>query len=292
MLELYGEKCAPYSKAIQDLRYHDQSYLARIEFLCKRFQPFAPKSFWKSFDPGTNKFEGLLWEMILSLKLIGHGFELIPDSSKDGDRPDICIDICGRRVWIECYVPTLGNPNSKNYPISPKGNYGVRGVNINGLLLRLAGGLNEKKKQLSAWLEKGIVKENEPYIIAINGHILQFLDIDEKSLPRIMGVLYEVGPLCLEFDRSSEETRAFFLNQAMLKKYNNAEVNAGFFLDEQNCKASGMIYSTDWIASYSSRPKPKYCYVENVNAKNRVDINFDDFMQTYKYTESTISMKP
>jgi len=292
MNKLFNENVAPFNELIKDAVRCSPGYLECIETIWEGYRHIAPPNFQKKFLKGQAEFDGSLWEMILGRKLIDQGFNLIPDNSGDGDRPDLCIEIAGKRVWIECCVPTLGNPDSENYPISPANEDGIRGVNIDALLLRCTQALKCKKAQHERWIGKGICKANEPYIIAINGHNLQFLDIDNRSMPRIMGALYGMGPLCIEWDTKSGDTRTFFKHQLMIPKSNNAEVSAGFFLDEQASNVSGIIFCTDWIHSYSSRPKPKYCYIENINAQNRVDIDFGDYMQTYLYEEDRIRMKP
>lgn len=242
------------------------------------YHSIAPPTFQKNWLKNPNKFHSLLWEMILGCRFIQNGFEVI--AAKDDNGPDLCLRINGRRVWVECIVPTRGSPTCPGYlkelPVDRK----MHLIDSDRNTLRCINALTRKKRQYNRWLKSGICKSNEPYIIAISGILLDF-HLSQDFFPDITRALYATGDpfITLSNDLDSENNNVNYEIQTEVSNDNHTTVPCDFFLDTRNKNISGVIYSTDRVSQYSSGPD--YCYVRNVHSPHQTNWNFDKFMQTY-----------
>ena len=92
------------------------------------------------------------WEMHIATTLLDNNVRLLKreevSSEQDSiNAPDLCAFLNGKRHWIECSL--LNNDNIKNSK-------------------RYFRGINTKTMQYERFLNKGIVKPDEPYILAFN----------------------------------------------------------------------------------------------------------------------------
>lgn len=289
---LFDPSLEPFSPTVRMILEHSRNdvYVSGVEKLWTQYQPYASPSFQREFLTNEVKFKPLFWEMFLTCKFLDHGFKVLP--CPDDDRPDICLEVDGKNVWIECAMPTRGDPNSPDYEPELCSGGGMRSINHDASVLRCTSVLDAKYNQHKKWLNKGVCREGEPFIIALNGCNLD-LRVYKSAMPGILRGLYAMGDLYTTFDlggdESKEETGYFVQTNIVKKNESRSKVPTTFFLNEDHKNVTGVIFSTDWIMRFSSGPV--YCYVENVNAENREDFGFDCFMQTYDYAPDKIAMK-
>ncbi len=257
-----------------------------MERLWHAYQPFASPDFLRQLLADDGKFYSLTWEMLLGAMLLDKGYEL--QASKDDNRPDLCLIYEEKRVWIECCLPTGGDPSKPNSVPEIPSDGEFHNVDPNKSVLRCTQQLAAKKKQHLSWISQEICKPDEPFIIAINGRNLQ-LSIYNHSLPQIIRALYGTGDLYAIFDANNpEHSESGYLFKPKIDKSETEPISTTFFLDTDNNHINGVLFSTDWICHYSSTPN--YCYVENVSAANRTGISFAEFCQTYEYGSNQIRM--
>lgn len=243
---------------------YGKDYQDIFESLWAKYEALSHPEFQNDFLSDPGKFEALIWEMLLATKFLDEGYNLRPVLKKEA--PDLCLDINGRIVWVECTFTTKGAQNKPDTvpELNPNGCF--QKAEIDKSLLRCTNALQEKSNQFAKWLEKGICQKEDVLIIALNGHILQLPPIAEDSFPTIMGVLYQMGPLTITFsnDPDDEElTEIQHSRRECLKKSNDAPIETNFFLNGKNEHIDGIIYSDDFIFSYSGLPR--YCMVPNIN---------------------------
>lgn len=157
-----------------------------------------------------HKHHQRLAEMLLAKYLWDNGFTL--SSACEG--PDFKASKGGITVWIELVTP---EPRG----ISPSwllsgDNEGVWTYPHTEIALRYTSSLKEKFEKLTGipkgqrgYLSKGIVGSNEPYVIAINQHLLQsnFRTLHGISqTPTACEVLYSVGAIQLHLNRATGQT--------------------------------------------------------------------------------------
>lgn len=286
---LFNTKLKPFSPIInQIIENCGADYMASIEDLWQKFRPFASPSFQREFLTNEGKYYSLLWEMFLTCQFLDQGFTVEPNP--DDDRPDICLKINGHRVWVECCIPTRGDPSSPDFEPELPYDGSVRAINHDASVLRCTGALAAKRLQHKKWLEKGICRAEEPYIIALNGLFLD-LRISNNMMPQILRGLYGMGDPYATFNVDGDESKEEqgYDVQTQIEKKNESKVPTTFFLDDASKKVAGVIFSTDWIAHAST--EPDYCYVRNKMSEIGSDFGFEKFMQTYNYSDSDISMK-
>src|SRR2546427_17767 len=109
-MALFDPAIAPFGKLCQNFisRPGAVDHLEHMERLWRTYQPFASPDFQQNLLADDSKFYSLTWEMMLGAKLLENGYQL--ETSKDDNRPDLCLIRCGTRIWIECSLPTGGDP--------------------------------------------------------------------------------------------------------------------------------------------------------------------------------------
>ena len=261
-------------------------YLEYMERYWRTYQPFASPKFQRQLLMDDGKFYSLTWEMMLGAILLEKGYHL--ERSIDDDRPDLCLILEGKRIWIECCLPTGGDPSKPNSVTETVADGEFRNVDPDKSVLRCTQALSEKKLQQIRWIAKGVCNQDEPFLIAINGRNLK-LRIDNSSLPQILRALYGTGSMYAVLDSKDPKYKESGYHFKPEIDKSGTPISTTFFLEKDNSHVSGVLFSTDWIMCASS--SPQYCYVENINAANRTGTVFTEFCQTYEYQENQISLR-
>ncbi len=260
-------------------------YREWLQKLWGNFKPYAPNDFKYHIENDEEKLDSLIWEMLLANTLLEAGFTLKKVSS---DNPDICINYNGGNIWIECTVPNTGDPTRPDSVPEKKFDGEFHEVPMDKNTLRFTNALSEKKKQYSTWLERGVCKREEPFIIALHGRKLDF-KVYERRLPDILRALYAVGDMVVTFNTKSDFHDEGYSRKPEIKKVNDSVVSTTFFCDNNNVEISGVLFSREWCQYLSL--SPKYCFVKNIFATNPSPISFNSFAQEYEYGENSISLK-
>ena len=284
---------ATFGKRFQSLLENAKSlpkaseYLEHMERYWRIYQPFASPDFQHQLLADDDKFYSLTWELMLGARLLEAGYHLVP--SRNDERPDLCLILEGKRIWIECCLPTGGDPSKPNSVTETVSDGEFHDVDHDKSVLRCTQSLSEKKRQHQRWIAKGVCKQDEPFLIALNGLNLT-LGITNSSLPQILRALYATGDMYVIFDSKNPEYReSGYHFKPKIDKSEKTAISTSFFLENDNNHISGVLFSTDWIMRYSS--SPQYCYVENINAANRTGIVFAEFSQTYEYQKNKIRLR-
>ena len=261
-------------------------YLEHMERLWRTYQSFASPDFQRQLLADDGKFYSLTWEMMLGATLFEKGYHLEP--SIDDNRPDLCLILGGKRIWIECCLPTGGDPSNPNSVTEMVSDGEFHKVDPNKSVLRCTQALSGKKQQHLKWIAQHVCNQNEPFLIALNGLNLR-LKISNVSLPQILRALYATGDMYAVLDsKNPDNTESGYLFTPKIHKSEKTPISTTFFLEKDNNHISGVLFSTAWIMHYSS--SPQYCYVENINADNRTQTLFREFCQTYEYDGNQIRL--
>lgn len=186
--------------------HYRQQLLGHLGHLFDRFVEagLADPTFGKELVEG-DYFQQRLAEMLLAEHLWSLGFEL--SSASAG--PDYFATKDGMSAWIELITPQPTGINP-GWLASPQ--VGVWQYPHKEIALRYTAAIKEKHAKLvgtrggGGYLASGLVKPDQPYIIAVNQHLLQraFRTLNGISqIPAACEVLFAVGPQQLHLNRDT-----------------------------------------------------------------------------------------
>lgn len=194
-------------------------------------------------------YQQRIGELLLAEALWNDGFKL----SSGNEGPDFFAEKNGESFWIELITPEpTGLPaeflESRKLPGSGAFDYPAQ-----ELLLRWTAAIAEKARKLlgcaergvKGYLEKGIVKPGERYVIAVNDRLLSvwpdgMTGISQFPFP--VEALLAVGPFELKIDRETLETVGSGHQQriSILNK-NDAKVRTNTFFDPEYAAISAVL---------------------------------------------------
>ncbi|MGQ0446414.1 MAG: hypothetical protein ACT4O2_15140 [Beijerinckiaceae bacterium] len=162
--------------------------------------------------------------------------------------PDFLIEHDGRKIWVEVTCPEPnGLPEEWRNHIPGR----VSNLPHEEILLRWTNAISEKSKVLIRYLEKGIVRKEDAYIIAINGRLLRgfgglFPELNGISqFPFAVEAVFCVGPIQIHIDRQTLRTvGSDHQHRPLIPKPNGAVVPADTFLDPKFAPISA-IWAVD-----------------------------------------------
>jgi len=246
--------------------------------------------FEKDFIDGTDEhFYGYLWEMFLARHLKDIGLDI--SSANEGPDFKICYE--GRTVWVEAICPSP--PKNFDYiSLSDHKNGIVTTEYKTHMLLRWTSAIKEKKEKLEKYMEKGIVKECDPYVIALNSCRLWIYDennrLDEQGLqsrhigisgkPFVLEAVYPIGSPQVHFKKigcnKKELTKkgmyASHRYRFEINKSNGAKVPTDNFLNSEYKHVSAIL-GTPADVDTACGAKHPIAVVHNHLAINKLPIN-------------------
>ncbi|KTC39161.1 hypothetical protein AO260_02995 [Pseudomonas sp. ABAC21] len=169
------------------------------------------------------------------------GFSL--ESENEG--PDFLATKNGKSAWIELQTPEPAGIAKDYLKKSCTGQ--VRSVPHAAINLRWTNAVAEKTKKLQGYLESGVVKADQPYIIAVNTRLLNPYVITGlngvSGKPIAVEILFSVGPIQIQMDRLSGDIVDQFHQHrpALDKPGTENKVPSDTFLNEQNACISAVL---------------------------------------------------
>ncbi|WP_322517151.1 hypothetical protein SR870_06230 [Rhodopseudomonas palustris] len=193
----------------------------------------------------ANKIAQRVWEMMLASHFDALGFSMT--SADEG--PDLRIEQDGRVLWVEAVCPTAaGIPEQWMQPLKA-GDFVVGDVPHNEVLLRWTAAIKEKSEKLGKYLEKGIVRPEDSFVIAVNGGQLGRFPLNEgiSQTPYSFEAVYPAGPTTLEIDlKTNRVVRSFKSLRMNVENANGEPVPTTAFMDGANAGVSAVFgYSWD-----------------------------------------------
>ncbi|WP_306260993.1 hypothetical protein [Pararhizobium sp. IMCC21322] len=262
-------------------KFADNDYVRELlTALYEEFTSWGIKDniFDQDFTDGEpHHFFPRVWEMVLARHLVQLGYDV---SSKDAG-PDFLIEHNGQRIWIEAVCPSpVGLPDEWINPMRPDEGSRLFSVPHEAMLLRWTSALKEKNDKLvgaknkEGYLEKGIVDEDDAYIIAISAcqlgmGLLTYRGISQY--PFAVEAVFPIGPYEIVLDRetfSTTEVRHQY-RPAIAKPKTGAEVSTDNFLDSDYKGVSTVIGTNAGINAACGAAWP-LAHVHNPNARNPI----------------------
>ena len=190
-----------------------------------------------------HEFSSRFWEIYLVTSFLEDGFCLVEKKNPEG--PDIKIKLGDRIIWVEAVVPGPGGETNNDRV--PDLEYGVaREVPDEQMKLRLTNAFSEKFYKYKNYREKDLIKEEDDYVIAINGSLIRR---SERDVPRIVRTLFPIGNLVLHvrvpnnFDQRAEIVERSHEYQGEIVKCEGSKVPTNPFLNDKYAGVSAVLYS-------------------------------------------------
>ena len=191
-----------------------------------------------------HKFFSRFWEMYLVTSFLEDEFCLL---KKKTEGPDIKIKLEDRIIWVEAVAPGPGVETSNDRV--PDLEYGVaREVPDEQMKLRLTNAFREKFCKYKNYREKDLVKEEDDYVIAINGYLIGS-GRNEREVPRIVRTLFPIGNMVYHirvpnnFDQRAEIVEQSHEYQREIVKCEGSRVPTDPFLNDEYAGVSTVLYS-------------------------------------------------
>ncbi|TRL37172.1 hypothetical protein FM996_03050 [Methylosinus sporium] len=225
------------------------------------------RHFVTEFTSGKReRFFQRLWEMLLARHLCAQGHILkSPDNG-----PDFRFEHDGRVVWVEAISPEPRGLPSDWMQMPPPNTYRVSTVPHDEIALRWTAAFKEKFEKLKAYRSKGIVGNDDAYVIAIHGGQLGLIPLDcgVSRLPLALETVFPVGPLAIPFDRVTQKLgQAEVSLRFDIAKANGSTVPTTSFVDQTHAGVSAVIgFSRD----HAIAPELSLHVVHNPFARVRV----------------------
>lgn len=235
-----------------------------IENLWQKYEPYADKHF--QTEVAIN-FHNRFWEMYLSCCLLEQGLKLTPRTSRKG--PDIHLASVERNVWIEAIAPKGGTgPDALQEPALEVGKVHYSNVPEEKIILRYQSAIHEKFNKYQGYIGDEIIKQNEPYIIAINGRRIPY-SILEDDIPYIVKSVLPFGDLNViinwESDKIIGEEYSY---RPEINKAHGAQVSTRIFLDASFSGISGILFSNSDFLNHPHKIGNEFIFIHNPLANN------------------------
>lgn len=139
------------------------------------------------------------------------------------------------------------------------------------VLLRYRNSFDEKHRKLLGYLRDGVVTNDEPFVIAINGGLLRFPESD-AHMPNIVRAFLPIGQREYQAPFSAEgvsdEFRVHYPYQPLLEKKNKGTVPTTVFTDPENAGVSGVLFSPSAIWNAPAVAGSETVFLHNPHARN------------------------
>jgi len=255
-----------------------------MERLWNQYHTHADSHFLEEFK---RQFTQRAWELYLGVTLLNNGFKL--GKQKD-DGPDF--EILNQEgkpsVWIEAIAVKKGTGNDRVPDLS----YGtVSSIPTDEMVLRIAAGLDTKYKKYCSDLKNGFIKQNEPYIIALDRSELEHVD---ALLPNILKALFGIGTLALRVrveGKRVKRPKSSWTSQFEIIKHSGSSVPMLFFENPEHAGISAVIYTRDHVINSPRGPKQmgqNFTIVHNPYAKNPLPDSFFPFGDIHRAEEGFV----
>lgn len=218
---------------------------------CKRFveelwQDYELYSDTNFLSNARNHFHQRFWEMYLCVTMLKRGFVIEKANGSQG--PEFSISIEGRKVWFEAIAPEAGSTEDRVPEVEiGKGN----SVPTEQVLMRYTAALSAKLRKYQCDRKKGIISENDGYVVAINSNKIPHAFLG-SILPYHVQSFLPFGPLTIAINtKTREKVDEYFQYRGEVTKKNNSPVPTQAFLDPAYCGISAVIHSIFDVAGYT-----------------------------------------
>jgi hypothetical protein len=224
------------------------------EELWSQFQSYADADFVTAMPTA---FHARFWEMYLTCALLDEASKrgYVLTCPKPG--PDILLTHGNRRIWFEAIIATngkAGKPDALTEPANLEGMKVAAGtVPSDRIILRYTAAIAEKQRKYAEYHKKGIVREGDSCVIAVNGRDMAYAWADGE-IPRILKAIYPMGPWGIALDpKTLEVVDQKHQYRPQIMRTAGAPVSTTLFVEQENSGISAIL-SSNAYAWMTRRP--------------------------------------
>jgi hypothetical protein len=161
------------------------------DHLWTKYRKFADPHFLTEI---RHNFHARLWEMYLTCSLIESAATRGYGVSCPKPGPDILLEVEGQRIWVEAIIATAGAAGQPDSVMEPNPDGSGR-IPEEKLVLRYSTAIRDKHLKYQKYLDRGVVKGADAFVIAINGAALPYRWAwAEKDAPRFWNAPFGQRP--------------------------------------------------------------------------------------------------
>lgn len=196
----------------------------------------ADSNFFDEFRRPGN-FQARAWELRIAWTLRDIGLNFV--GPKPG--PDFAISLGDRTVYMEAIAPHATPSLLGNYEAARS--FGTV-VPDEEIILRYTGAIEEKMRKLTNYRRTGVVKDQDPFVVALSGANIPQSSIDGAPFPRILQPLFAIGSPYLSFPVGGKgESTTGISRVAERRTVNGGPVSCRIFLQDGHRELSAIVFS-------------------------------------------------
>lgn len=238
-----------------------------LEGLWARYEPYADSNFKTAI---ASDFQSRFWEMYLAVTLLDLGFRLRPRRELGQKGPDICISSAKTNIWIEA-IACGASPSDSAELENGFDENGFESID-ESVILRYTSAIDEKFKKYGEYLNKGIVSNSEPFLIAVNGSRVPFSLPDNNPpdmIPNIIKAVMPFGDYVIVVDRDSNQiVKDGYSYRSEIIKLSGNTVPTNIFLSQKYLGISGILFSNIDISDLPEKYGEDLLFFRNPTAVN------------------------
>lgn len=240
-----------------------------LESIWKSYQGYAEPRFLDCLR-SSGGFHNFSWQMYLGSVLLEKKYQLVKNNGKG---PDIQIVVGGKNIWVEAIVTTPGNDKTaEGIPQS-----GSIYSGLDPRVARISNALTKKHKKYKEKYLGTICRDNDPYVIAINGSATTTLHDCRAAEATVYG---RGNDVIKRLPDGSMKGGFYELRESFVKIKNGKEIviPANYFCNDSHKEISGILYCERHIINannFDRTPEDGLYLLLNPYAINK--INIDEF---------------
>jgi len=248
---------------------HRQETRNWLESIWEKYNNYAEPNFLDRLR-AVDGFHPFSWQMYLASVILEKNYKLQPNR---GLGPDLQIKIGNKNIWMEAVITTPGgDETSAGLPKS--------GAIYDGLDPRVARISNALTKKYEKYLSKyrgSVCKENEPFIVAINGCNTNTLDAIRAAEATVYG---RGNDMLIRAADGTTKGGFYELREAIeiKKESGQAKIQTNYFCNDSFKEISGIIYCEEHVINANNNertPEDNLYFLLNPFATNK--INLEEF---------------
>jgi hypothetical protein len=267
---------------IRDLPHHEQSR-AFVESLWSQYNTYADRHF---LEDAKAHFTERYWEMYLGVALLNHGLQLI---RLGNEGPEFYFVHNDRKIWVEAVAPGPGTTSER----VPEVQYGeVSLVPTDKILLRFTNALSEKRQKYLTALSKGIIHQDDLYLLAMNSRRIPHASIG-NTMPFFVQALLPFGNLAVVIDKNTGNiTDTFYQPRESVIKESGAPVSTKAFLGSQFGFVSAVLHSAVDCVNRPQLLGGDFSILHNPSASHPIDRTIFHWCEQMFYREGVLEKTP
>lgn len=259
---------------------HLRDAKAFTELLWATYRPLADPHF---LTDARNHFLQRFWEMYLACALVHRGFEV---KRVGHEGPEFYFHCEGRRIWVEAIAPGPGDGPDRVPEIQLGEAYTVPTEKI---LMRFTSALLAKRKQYEAAIDKGIIKEGEQILLAINSRGIPHAPYGAE-MPYFVKAYLPFGALTYVADTKTRKlTDRFHQYRPQVEKANSSPVATTSFLNPEFAPFTAALHSGVDCANRPSELGKDFVVLHNPSATHSLPKNLFSWCRQLEFCDEKLN---